>query len=839
MLFVSRARHAVGALGTRSARPLASLPDAQPDARKQAARSLASVPDAGPDVVRGLQPAKVAAAKALGFTEDAGVVAFGAGAVNNTLLALMSQVSSNLSLVSRYAEDIKRDGVTLHHRGDEYVVPPGSIKLPFTSHDCRGKGKPASDEEVPRGARIITNGRQLGGDYAEIFDAIGPQTEYLVTAQNGPSARMLADAALKYVQRHPAKRAMLESVVGIDAAMFVKMSATDSRASTILQPGAKWVFGAYELLGGGGVEFEKEVSPLSLKKAEAFTEWFKLLDATDAGSETTHVTLNPEAVSGKLAKTANNIGGNYGAAIVTKVVQHHAALNGKQLTHPLPYGVLHPDFDIDEAFGALVGPALGVVRDQICAARDMSLAAVGEYHDVHEELFDDIGVNKSAALDAAKLYWTEVDAHGKRIPSNHPPTHALAVFERRPSEPLLEDIIEDIGMCQTPEMRALLFAFRKAEGDNEPMAWHLNVKRKSWLETSEVHAIKDNVETNWDPVQLVKVQAHHFQKPVIPDSFVSGLRDMGEHAMSFQERLGEYEAFYEALRVTGGLTGASATTPVGAPPFFNLTIGGVYRDTPDRTAFTNVGRGYVTHATGADKTIVSEIFNRLGVDVQPAQVAISPLRSKVLLQHLLSLFKPGRVVAHTPTYASTVDAARNTSRHEIVEVPANETRFGALFAATRAASKAAAPGEPVILLLLEPHNPTAISMNENEAEEFHAVVRDCPNVSVIHDIAYQGYHPQQLDSGKRSGRRPCFVRATPSPRAAHPRRLSRRRHAPQEPDLRPSIVNIKVPLRLGPAGVVHGRQGLVALPRGPLPARRDGPHFGLCARPAVLPRHIR
>jgi len=169
--------------------------------------------------------------------------------------------------------------------------------------------------------------------------------------------------------------------------MFVKMSATDTRAATVLQPGAKWVFGAYELLGGGGVALNQEVSHQTLEKAQNFTEWFKLLDATDAGAEDTHVTLRPEAVSGKLAKTANNIGGNYGAAIVTKVVQHHAELNGKRLEGPLPYGVLHPDFDVEGAFGELVGKdRLGVVKDQIAAARDMSLAAVGEYHDVHEEL---------------------------------------------------------------------------------------------------------------------------------------------------------------------------------------------------------------------------------------------------------------------------------------------------------------------------------------------------------------------------------------------------------------------------------------------------------------------
>jgi hypothetical protein len=487
------------------------------------------------------------AANKLGFKEDEGIVAFGAGAVNNTLLALMSQVSSNLSLVSRYADDIEKDGVTLHHRGDEYVVPAGDIKLPQTSVIKELGAKIASP-------RIVLNGRQLGGDYDEIFDSMGPSTEFVVTAQNGPSARMLADAAQKYVERHPEKKAIIENVVGaraasfvssarrrlpvvastasrwpcarrdgveattdaidatpsprrrrthaskrhtqdayqkhagIDAAMFVKMSATDTRAATVLQPGAKWVFGAYELLGGGGVALNQEVSTETLEKAQNFTEWFKLLDATDAGAEDTHVTLRPEAVSGKLAKTANNIGGNYGAAIVTKVVQHHAELNGKRLEGPLPYGVLHPDFDVEGAFGELVGKdRLGVVKDQIAAARDMSLAAVGEYHDVHEELFEDVGINKASVLDAAKLYWTELDEAGKRIPSNHPPTHALAVFERRPSEPLLEDVIDAVGVCQTPEMRALLSAFRRVEGDNEPLSndfkWN---EERSWLETPEV-----------------------------------------------------------------------------------------------------------------------------------------------------------------------------------------------------------------------------------------------------------------------------------------------------------------------------------------------------------------
>ena len=125
----------------------------------------------------------------------------------------MSQVSSNLSLVSRYADDIEKDGVTLHHRGDEYVVPAGDIKLPQTSVIKELGEKIASP-------RIVLNGRQLGGDYDEIFDSMGPATEFVVTAQNGPSARMLADAAQKYVERHPEKKAILENVVGPVAASF-------------------------------------------------------------------------------------------------------------------------------------------------------------------------------------------------------------------------------------------------------------------------------------------------------------------------------------------------------------------------------------------------------------------------------------------------------------------------------------------------------------------------------------------------------------------------------------------------------------------------------------------
>ena len=63
MLFVSRARHAVGALTKAGA----------------ATRTLASLPDQGPEVVSGLQPVEGRGGhEKLGFDDQEGIVAFGA-----------------------------------------------------------------------------------------------------------------------------------------------------------------------------------------------------------------------------------------------------------------------------------------------------------------------------------------------------------------------------------------------------------------------------------------------------------------------------------------------------------------------------------------------------------------------------------------------------------------------------------------------------------------------------------------------------------------------------------------------------------------------------------------
>ena len=39
-------------------------------------------------------------------------------------------------------------------------------------------------------------------------------------------------------------------------------------------------------------------------------------------------------------------------------------------------------------------------------------------------------------------------------------------------------------------------------------------------------------------------------------------------------------------------------------------------------------------------------------------------------------------------------------------------------------------------------------MNDFEEKKLHSLIKDIPNLSVIHDIAYQGYHSPYRDAGK-------------------------------------------------------------------------------------------
>ena len=676
--------------------------------------------------------AKRVVAESLGM-KDTKILCFGTGAVTNTFMALSKQVTDNMILQSRHASHLDESGIQLEHigRGTVYEVPPGLIKVVNDSA--------ALTSTDPN---IIVNGRQVGGNYDEIFDAVGPATDFIVTAQNGQSSQALVRAAEDYIKRNPAREDVIRKVVGLDAAMFVKMSGTDSKSRTVLQPGAKWLFGAYELKDGSGTGLSgnSEVSADSLAKANAFVEWFRLLDADD-GASPEDVKLNSQAVSGKLVKTANNIGGNYGAAIITRVVHRMSekCFKADKLTGPLPYGVLHPHYDVEGNLCDVVGGETNVrrLKQRIMYTRELGINAVSEFYDLNAANFEGAGMSKRDVLGAAELYWTELDPAGNRIPSKHPPTHALAMFERRPSEPLLDEIIAMYPESETKALRELRDVHRHVE-EELPLPYSMQATEQPWLENAHVMSIQRKAtETGVvDSADMVVIKSHHYLKPPPSPFMKAGLAGMGEHAISYMERLGEFKAFYEGLEAPN------------KPKFINLTIGGVFRNTPMRTD-VSATRGYVTHLSKKDKDIVTKIYRSLGCDVTADQVAVSPLRAKVAIQHAMGLFNQGIVVAHTPNYKATIDAAKNEHGHTVIEVDVRG-RYTALFEQARLqASLPQHAKTPIILLVVCPQNPCAIAMNPDEEAQLHQLIQDCPNVSVIHDIAYQGYLRGEHDAGKR------------------------------------------------------------------------------------------
>tara|TARA_Y200000002_G_C22549951_1_gene607759 strand:- start:304 stop:966 length:663 start_codon:yes stop_codon:yes gene_type:complete len=173
------------------------------------------------------------------------------------------------------------------------------------------------------------------------------------------------------------------------------------------------------------------------------------------------VLLNSQTISGKLMKTANNIGGNYGVAIITKLVQMASEAeknlggNVKKLNYPLSYGVLHPDFSIRSLHPFVGENRLEELYQQILHVRQISLDAVSEYYDINADNFNLVGLSKNDVIESVRLYWTELDDNGNRIPSKHSPTHALAMIERRPSEPLLEEVISSSNNENTKNLQKL------------------------------------------------------------------------------------------------------------------------------------------------------------------------------------------------------------------------------------------------------------------------------------------------------------------------------------------------------------------------------------------------
>ena len=669
----------------------------------------------------------------LGFYNNSKILYFGSGAVTNTMIALMDQFINNHDLQSKHGDHIKESGIELHHKNNIYNVKPESVNIIKHAESLKD-GNPD----------IIINGRQIGGNYDDIFNACGKNTQFIITAQNGQSSQALYKASIEFCKKNKNKKQIIENIIGIDAAMFVKMSSTNYKHKTILQPGSKWVFGAYSLKDGSGtgisgnIQVDKEI----FDKSSKFVEFFKLLGPSDGITEK-EIQLNSQTITGKLMKTANNIGGNYGAAILTRLIQSISEIEiekgskVKSLDTPLPYGVLHPCFNL-KSLEQYVGPEkLKEVHDKILEIRNISLDAVEEYYNINIDHFKMSNISKKELLEAARLYWTETDNDGNIIASKHPPTHALAMFERRPSEPLLDDVINSTSLSNTKALRKLRDYHLYVEQET-PLPYSFKSKeQQGWLEAAIPKAIIDKAlqYDRVDETDLVAIKSYHYSKPAAPNMFLPALADMGEHAISHMERLNEYKKFYEDIPT------------YNKNPFLNLTIGGVYRDTPPRTD-TNASRGYVTHLTKENKELVASIFNRLGCRIRADQVGISPMRAKLALQHCLSLFQPGIVVAHYPNYKSTIDAAVMNYNHKCVEVDVRG-KYSALFdEVKKQCSLTENKNKSIILLLVCPQNPTAISMSDEDEANLHQLVQVCPNLSIIHDIAYQGYHKKQRDLGK-------------------------------------------------------------------------------------------
>ena len=251
-----------------------------------------------------------------------------------------------------------------------------------------------------------------------------------------------------------------------------------------------------------------------------------------------------------------------------------------------------------------------------------------------------------------------------------------------------------------------------------------------------IQKVKKRDQINFLDLVSLPDMRHKDKSIHVPKPFLKNLDKIGEQAIGYMEKVGIYKQFYESLPTKN------------KPPFINLTIGGVYRETKPRNNHDTCSRGYITHLDENHKYYVSQIFKQLGCNIEPDKVAISPMRSKVALQHIFGLFKPSVIIAHKPNYKSTIDAAVINYGHSVVEVDVRG-RYSALFDEVRRQGiDPENANKPIILLLVCPHNPTAISMNDEEEHQLHTLIQDVPNLSVIHDIAYQGYHQYYRDAGQ-------------------------------------------------------------------------------------------
>ena len=159
---------------------------------------------------------KIVKMSKFGFSSKDNVLYFGTGAVTNTLMALTSQCIDNLTIQSKHGDHLKKYGVHLHHRSTVFNLSSNKI------HVVKDPSLLKNNDP-----KLIINGRQIGGNYDDIFHACGSNTKYIVTAQNGQSSQAIFRAAQDYCLRYPKRKPIIENIVGIDAAMFVKMSSTE------------------------------------------------------------------------------------------------------------------------------------------------------------------------------------------------------------------------------------------------------------------------------------------------------------------------------------------------------------------------------------------------------------------------------------------------------------------------------------------------------------------------------------------------------------------------------------------------------------------------------------
>ena len=263
------------------------------------------------------------------------------------------------------------------------------------------------------------------------------------------------------------------------------------------------------------------------------------------------------------------------------------------------------------------------------------------------------------------------------------------------------------------------------------------LKRSSTPMLKAIQKVKKRDQINFLDLVSLPAMGDKEKAIAVPKPFLNQLDTIGEQAIGYMEKVGIYKEFYESLPTKN------------KPPFINLTIGGVNRETKQRENHDTSSRGYITHLDKDHKYYVSQIFKQLGCAIEPDKVAISPMRSKVALQHIFGLFQPSVIIAHKPNYKSTIDAAVINYGHRAVEVDVRG-RYSALFDEVRKqGSHPDNAHKSIVLLLVCPHNPTAISMNDEEEDQLHTLIQDIPNLSVIHDIAYQGYHQYDRDAGQR------------------------------------------------------------------------------------------